>query len=524
MTGVTFPPRRTGPVKARPGGDALIAAAGLVLAIAAEACSVALLGLSGWFIASSAVAGAAAYSTFSYLDASGGVRAFALGRIITTYVSRILLHAAALRTTSAARLAYYDRAAGPGMPGEWSGRSLDRVMADADAAGMALIQATAPVAAAAAMAVGGCAVIAIAGYPVPAAIVATGAAACGGLAAMTARHTGRASQARAALRAELVIAVEAWPEMASLGAASLLAARTTRQLDAMGNRLGGRAAARARTAGAARAVTAAVVTLTVATAAGRGADAPALVFLSLTAVGVMANAGQLIPAAEAGALARQAARRLVSGDGGQAPAPSPGPAFRAVFNGRELTVDAYRLPGRSPRHIGFTVSAGQTLVVTGASGSGKTRLLNAIGAALGQPGEHPGLVTSVLADDYLFAGTVGSNIRLASPLSSDTDIDDLLADLLLDRGRITPATPAGGDGRSLSGGERRRLHIARALSASPDVLLIDEPVTSLDAFTASRVLAAARQCLPQAVLILAMHELPADTSVLGPDWAAMPLD
>jgi len=56
------------------------------------------------------------------------------------------------------------------------------------------------------------------------------------------------------------------------------------------------------------------------------------------------------------------------------------------------------------------------------------------------------------------------------------------------------------------------------------VLLIDEPVTSLDAFTASRVLAAARQCLPRAVLILAMHELPADTSVLGPDWAAMPLD
>jgi ATP-binding cassette subfamily C protein CydC len=230
------------------------------------------------------------------------------------------------------------------MPGEWSGRSLDRVMADADSAGLALIQATAPVATAAAMAAGGCAVIAIAGYPVPAVIVATGAAACGVLAVMTARHTGRASQVRAALRAELVTAVEAWPEMASLGAAGQLAARTTRQLNAFGNLLAGRATAMARTAGAARAVTAAVVTLTVAIAAGRGAGAPVLVFLSLTSVGVTANAGQLIPAAEAGVLARQAARRLVSGDGGQAPAPSPGPAFRALFNGRELTVDAYRLP------------------------------------------------------------------------------------------------------------------------------------------------------------------------------------
>jgi ATP-binding cassette, subfamily C, bacterial CydC len=187
-------------------------------------------------------------------------------------------------------------------------------------------------------------------------------------------------------------------------------------------------------------------------------------------------------------------------------------------------VGAYLLPGRPARHLGFTVTAGQTLVVTGASGSGKTTLLNAIAAALGQPGKHPGTVTSVLADDYLFTGTVASNIRLASPLSSDRDIDDLLAALLLDRGGIRPATPAGAGGRGLSGGEQRRLHIARALATSPDVLLIDEPVTSLDAVTASQALAAARQRLPRAVLILAMHALPADTSVLGPDWTAMPLD
>jgi ATP-binding cassette, subfamily C, bacterial CydC len=383
-------------------------------------------------------------------------------------------------------------------------------MADADTAGMALIQATAPAVTAAAMSVGGCAVIAIAGYPVLAAIVTGCAAACGVLAATTARHAGRASQARAALRTELVIAVQAWPEMASLGAAGELATRTTRQLDAYGNRLHRRAATQARTAGA--------------------ADAPALVFLALTATGVMANAERLIPAAEAGVLARQAARRLVDGDGEQQLTSSPGAAFSAVFDGSGLTVDAYAPPGRPARRIGFTVRAGQTLVVTGASGAGKTTLLNAVAAALRQAGTHPCTVTSVLADDYLFTGTVGSNIRLASPLSSDSDIEDLLAALLLDRGtsgtsgRIGLATPVGVGGRALSGGEQRRLYIARALAARPDVLLIDEPVTSLDVFTGNQVIAAARQRLPRAVLVLAMHELPADISVLGPDWTFVPLD
>jgi ATP-binding cassette subfamily C protein CydC len=44
-----------------------VAAAGLLLAVVAEACSVGLVGLAGWFIAGSAVAGASAYSLFSYI-------------------------------------------------------------------------------------------------------------------------------------------------------------------------------------------------------------------------------------------------------------------------------------------------------------------------------------------------------------------------------------------------------------------------------------------------------------------------
>jgi ATP-binding cassette subfamily C protein CydC len=122
------------------------------------------------------------------------------------------------------------------------------------------------------------------------------------------------------------------------------------------------------------------------------------------------------------------------------------------------------------------------------------------------------VVTAVLADDYLFTGTVASNIRLANPTASDDAINDLLASMALDCGGLEPSTRIGVDGRSLSGGEQRRLHIARALATRPDVLLIDEPTAGLDTGIATRVLSAIRCQLPHAVLVLAAHELPADVA------------
>jgi ATP-binding cassette subfamily C protein CydC len=508
-----------------------VAAAGLVLAVLAEACSVGLLGLSGWFIASSAVAGATAYSLFSLMNPSGGVRAFAVGRIVTNYSGRDVLHSAALRRITAARLRFYDRAAArPGTHGAWSGQLLDRVMADADTEGMALIQATMPMVTACAMTAGGCLVFVLAGYPLTAAIVAVAAAGCAALAGTTAHQAGDPARARGALRSELVTAVGAWPEMASLGATGQLAGRAQARLIAFDGQTYRHSAAAARTQGTLRAITAAALVLTVVLAAERGGSVSTLVFLALLTIGVLGSAERLVAATEARVLARQAARRLDSAESeetgsGRAARPSAGPAFQVTHDGSALAVSGYRLPAtpaRDAREIGFTIAPGQTLFVTGASGSGKTTLLDAFAAALREAAA--GVVTSVLADDYVFTGTVASNIRLADPAATDDDIDELLAAMRLDRSRVGPGTMTGAGGRDLSGGEQRRLHVARALATRPDVLLIDEPTTGLDISTGTHVLMDIRLRLPHAVLVLAVHELPADRAALGCAWSEMPLD
>ncbi|WP_328522982.1 ATP-binding cassette domain-containing protein [Kribbella sp. NBC_00359] len=494
-----------------------LAPIGLLLAILAEACSVGLLGLSGWFIAASAVAGASAYGAFSYLAPSGGVRALALGRIATGSANRVVLHAAALRRISAVRLAVYDQAAGSEGRG-WSGESLDRVMADADTTGMALIQATTPVVVGAAMAACGCVAIVLAGYPLVAMALALAVIACAVLAATAARRMDDTGRTRRLLRTELVTAVAAWPEMASLGATDQLVHRTLCRLAPFEGRRNRHLAITAAALGGARAMTAIALVLTVLVTARAGGSVATSVFVALLAAGVMANAERLVSAATAWVQSRQADAHLASVGEEERRRPEVAKSFHAEYDGHGLAVSGYQLPEtptRDAREIGFGVAASQTLVITGPSGSGKTTLIAAIATALRRtPG--PAVVTAVLADDYLFTGTVADNFCLANPTGNDAEVADLLAAMALDRAGVEPQTSLGVGGRSLSGGEERRLHLARALATQPDVLLIDEPTTGLDPDTARQVLDAVRRRLPHAILVVAMHEPPADTRPLGP--------
>jgi ATP-binding cassette subfamily C protein CydC len=317
--------------------------------------------------------------------------------------------------------------------------------------------------------------------------------------------------------------------MASLGAADHLAERTLHRLATFEANRSRNALTRALATGLARALAAAAVAGVVVAASRGGADVAMLVLIALLAAGVVASAERLVSAADAARASRRADARLNAVASHHPARHSGGPAFFAAYTDDGLRVAGYWLtetPLRAGRSLDFAVAPGETLVVTGASGGGKTTLLDVIETALRQPvtGPSPGRLTAVLADDYVFTGTVASNLRLANPALTHDDIKGLLADMVLDRNGLEPTTAVGVGGRGLSGGEQRRLHIARAVATKPDVLLVDEPTTGLDGTTATHVLAALRRRLPHAVVVLTMHEPPADRGVLDRAVSTLSLD
>lgn len=213
--------------------------------------------------------------------------------------------------------------------------------------------------------------------------------------------------------------------------------------------------------------------------------------------------------------------------------PLPAPRGRLVFENV-----SFRYKSRGPKildGINVTVEAGMTLGVLGASGSGKSTLL-LLPPRLYDVDEGRILldgrdirelrqadlrqaVVIVPQQAVLFEGTLRSNLLYAAPAASAASIRRVLE--ALDLESLVASLPQGletrvGDrGYSLSGGQRQRLALARALLAQPQVLLLDDCTSALDAETEARVRAALDDLLPGRTKIVVAHK--ADT-VRNADW------
>src|SRR5690606_25088250 len=175
--------------------------------------------------------------------------------------------------------------------------------------------------------------------------------------------------------------------------------------------------------------------------------------------------------------------------------------------------------------ISFTVAAGTTTAIVGSTGSGKTTLVGLVPRLFdATSGEvlvggvdvrrlHPATLTAAIGlvpqKPYLFGGTVASNLRYGKPDATDAEMWEALrvaqaSDFVADMGGLDAAIEQGGT--NVSGGQRQRLAIARALVRKPDIYVFDDSFSALDLATDARLRAAlAPYTRESAVLIVAQR-------------------
>ena len=157
--------------------------------------------------------------------------------------------------------------------------------------------------------------------------------------------------------------------------------------------------------------------------------------------------------------------------------------------------------------ISFDVKKGETIAFVGPSGSGKTTLVKLlVGLYIPQQGnirynkidrediDFDALRTQigfVTQDTQLFAGTIKENLLFVNPFATDEEILDVLkkasCNTLLARADKGLDTLIGEGGVKVSGGEKQRLSIARALLRHPHLLIFDEATSSLDSLTEEEI-------------------------------------
>ena len=179
--------------------------------------------------------------------------------------------------------------------------------------------------------------------------------------------------------------------------------------------------------------------------------------------------------------------------------------------------------------ISFNVRRGETIAFVGPSGAGKTTLVKLlvglyrplVGRILYNGLAHTEIdldalrerIGFVTQDTQLFSGTIRENLLFVNPAASDAECLDVLrkaaCDSLLARADRGLDTVIGEGGVKVSGGEKQRLSIARALLRRPQLLVFDEATSSLDSLTEEGIVETIQAVATggDAITILIAHRL-----------------
>lgn len=504
----------------------------------------ALLGLSGGFLTASALAGLAGLGgSFNFFSPSAGIRALTMVRIVSRYFEKLVGHDATLRIARDLRVWFFARALplAPGKLGNTrTGELLARLMGDIAEVDGLFVRAIGPL-----LAMGVVTVAALlAAWLVywPAALLLLLLALVIGLwvPLLAVRGGNRGEGERAQRRASLrTLAFEGLE-----GAADLLAqqaqGRWIVQVDEAARKVAGSDRRRRRhllTAQllhglCASAGLVAIIAIALDGHAAHGlapALAAALVFMTVALLELWAGAGLAWQSLVAGRVAAARLQAIVE----QAPAvvdpPRPQP-LRVAETMTGLSIQGLRFawPGQARPvldGLDLDLAPGQRIAIGGDSGSGKSTLsLLILRQADLQAGQllwnGQDLRELALAQWHqqlawmpqgapVFAGTLAENLRLGDAGADDARLWEVLERVrLADWARATGGLQQwlGENGATVSGGQARRLALARALLRPGPLVLLDEPTEGLDVDTANALLADLPAALGGRSLLMITHD------------------
>ncbi|MDO6406390.1 heme ABC transporter ATP-binding protein/permease CydC [Pantoea phytobeneficialis] len=514
---------------------------GIVLAIATLLASIGLLTLSGWFLAASSVAGVAGLYSFNYMLPAAGVRGAAIIRTAARYFERLVSHDATFRVLQHLRVFTFSKliALAPQQLAQFrQGDLLNRFVSDVDTLDHLYLRVISPLIGAAAVILA--VTLGLSWLDVPLALL------LGGIMLATlllmpplfwrvgAAAGQRIARHQANWRLQLTLWLTGLAELQIYGTA----VRWRAQLDQeetdwqQAQRKQHRLQALAQSL--LLLITGVTVTLLLwISAAGVGYDsAPGalialFVFCGLAAFEALAPvAGAFLPLAQVTSAA-QRVQEIID----QPPAIRFPSAKIHSTPGISLALDniQFSYPQRPEavlNHFSLHLQPGEHLALLGPTGCGKSSLLALI--TRGWEAQQGSItlndqplanwdeaslrqrISVVTQRVHLFSQTLRDNLLLAAPTASDEQLIEALHQVGL--GHLADHSEGlnawmGEGGRPLSGGELRRLAIARAVLHGGDLWLLDEPTEGLDATTEQQILTLLQQVSHGKTLIMVTHRL-----------------